>query len=110
GVVEHHLRDLHVESLPQDVPEHIEVDITDLNIGDMIHVRDVVVPEGVTILTNADDAVLSVITPAALRVEAELGLPGEEVPEAVEEPLAEGEEAPAEEGEGAPAAEERGES
>ena len=109
GVVEHHLRDLHIESLPQDVPEHIEVDITDLNIGDMIHVRDVVVPEGVTILTNPDDAVLSVITPAALRVEAELGLPGEEVPEAVEEPLAEGEEAPAE-GEEAPAAEEGGES
>ena len=52
GVVEHHLRDLHIESLPQDVPEHIEVDITDLNIGDMIHVRDVVVPEGVTILTE----------------------------------------------------------
>ena len=46
GVVEHHLRDLHIESLPQDVPEHIEVDITDLNIGDMIHVRDVVVPRG----------------------------------------------------------------
>ncbi len=110
GVVEHHLRDLHIESLPQDVPEHIEVDITDLNIGDMIHVRDVVVPEGVTILTNPDDAVLSVITPAALRVEAELGLPGEEVPEAVEEPLAEGEEAPAAEGEEAPAAEEGGES
>jgi large subunit ribosomal protein L25 len=111
GVVEHHLRDLHIESLPQDVPEHIEVDITELNIGDMIHVRDVVVPEGVTILTNPDDAVLSVITPAALRVEAELGLPGEEVPEAVEVPLAEGEEAPAaEEGEGAPAAEEGGES
>jgi large subunit ribosomal protein L25 len=110
GVVEHHLRDLHVESLPQDVPEHIEVDITNLNIGDMIHVRDVVVPAGVTILTNPDDAVLSVITPAALRVEAELGLPGEEPPEVVEEPLAEGEEAPVEEGEGAPAAEEGGES
>jgi len=68
-----------------------------------------VVPEGVTILTNPDDAVLSVITPAALRVEAELGLPGEEAPEVAEEPLAEGEEAPAE-GEEAPAAEEGGES
>ncbi len=110
GVVEHHLRDLHIESLPQDVPEHIEVDITDLNIGDMIHVRDVVVPDGVTTFTNPDDAVLSVITPAALRVEAELGLPGEEAPEAVEVELAEGEEAPVAEGEEAPAAEEGSES
>ena len=112
GVVEHHLRDLRVECLPQDVPEHIEVDITELNIGDMIHVSDVVVPEGVTILTNAEDAVLSVITPAALRVEAELGLPGEEVPEGEAAPVAEGEAAPAAEGEAAPApaAEEGGES
>jgi large subunit ribosomal protein L25 len=112
GVVEHHLRDLHVECLPQDVPEHIEVDITELAIGDMVHVRDVVVPEGVTILTNPDDAVLSVITPAALRVEAELGLPGEEAPEVEAPAEEEGEEAPAaEEGEAAaPAAEEGGES
>lgn len=111
GVVEHHLRDLHVECLPQDVPEHIEIDITALAIGDMVHVRDVVVPKGVTVLTNPDDAVLSVITPAALRVEAELGLPGEEVPEAAEVPAAEEAAAPAPEAAGAaPAAEEGGES
>ncbi|MFN8233686.1 MAG: 50S ribosomal protein L25 [Actinomycetota bacterium] len=108
GVVEHHLRDLHVESLPQDVPDHIEVDITHLSIGDMIHVRDVVPPAGVTILTNPDDAVLSVITPAALRVEADLGLPGEEGVEAPEGEVAEGAPAPAAEGEAAPAAEEGG--
>ena len=112
GVVEHHLRDLHVECLPQDVPERLEVDITALNIGDMIHVRDVPVPAGVTVLTNPDDAVLSVITPAALRTEAELLLPGEEAPEGVEAPLAEGEVPPAEgeESAPAPAAEEGGES
>ncbi len=111
GVVEHHLRDLRVECLPQDVPDHIEVDITELNIGDMIHVSDVVVPKGVTVLTNPEDAVLSVITPAALRTEAELLLPGEEAPEAVEVPVAEGEEVPVGgEGAPAPAAEEGGES
>jgi large subunit ribosomal protein L25 len=112
GVVEHHLRDLHVECLPQDVPERLEVDITELNIGDMIHARDVPVPAGVTLLTNPDDAVLSVITPAALRTEAELLLPGEEAPEVEVPEAAEGEEAPAEgeEGAPAPAAEEGGES
>ena len=112
GVVEHHLRDLHVECLPQDVPERLEVDITELNIGDMIHVRDVPVPAGVTVLTNPDDAVLSVITPAALRTEAELLLPGEEAPEVEVPEGVEGEVAPAEgeEGAPAPAAEEGGES
>ncbi|HEY7400067.1 MAG TPA: 50S ribosomal protein L25 [Actinomycetota bacterium] len=107
GVVEHHLRELHVECFPQDVPEHIDADISQLEIGDMLHVRDLVPPQGVTVLTNPDDAVLSVITPAALRVEAELLLPGEEP---APEPEAE-EEAPAEEaaeGEEAPAAEEGG--
>jgi len=112
GVVEHHLRDLRVECLPQDVPDHLQVDITELNIGDMIHVRDVPVPAGVTVLTNPDDAVLSVITPAALRTEAELGLPGEEALEGEAAPVAEGEAPPAagEEGAPAPAAEEGGES
>ena len=113
GVVEHHLRDLLVECLPQDVPDQLDVDITELNIGDMIHARDVVVPAGVTVLTNPDDAVLSVITPAALRTEAELLLPGEEAPE-VEEgvEVLEGEAAvpvEGEEGAPAPAAEEGGE-
>lgn len=107
GVVEHHLRELHVECFPQDVPEHIEADISQLEIGDMLHVRDLVLPQGVTVLTNPEDAVLSVITPAALRVEAELLLPGEEPPPEPEEE----EEAPAAEGEGdeeGPAAEEGG--
>jgi large subunit ribosomal protein L25 len=106
GVIEHHLRELHVECFPQDVPEHINADISALEIGDMLHVRDLVLPKGVTVLTNPDDAVLSVITPAALRVEAELLLPGEEAPpeEEVEEPAEEA----AEGEEEAPAAEEGG--
>jgi len=106
GVVEHHLREIAVECFPQDVPDQIEIDITEIELGDMIHVSDLVAPEGVTILTNPEDAVLSIITPAVLRTEADLSVPGEE---GVEVPAVEGEEgveapAAAEEGE-APAAE-----
>ena len=105
GVVEHHLREVAVECFPQDVPDQIEIDISELELGDMVHVSDLVAPEGVTILTNLEDAVLSIITPAVLRTEADLSVPGEE---GVEVPAAEGEEgaeAPAEaEGE-VPAAE-----
>jgi hypothetical protein len=64
----------------------------------MVHVSDLVAPNGVTILTPAEDAVLSVITPAALRVEADLSVPGEEGVVAAE--VAEGEEAPAATAEG----------
>jgi large subunit ribosomal protein L25 len=114
GVVEHHLREVQIECLPQDVPDEIVVDITDVELGDMVHVSDLVAPEGVTILTSPEDAVLSVVTPAALRVEADLSVPGEE---GVEVPVAEVEEgaeeavegeAPAEGGE-APAEGEGGE-
>jgi large subunit ribosomal protein L25 len=115
GVVEHHLREVAVECYPQDVPDQIEIDITEIELGDMVHVSDLVAPEGVTILTNLEDAVLSIITPAVLRTEADLSVPGEE---GVEVPVAEGEEgaeAPAAaEGEApaaeAPAPEEGGES
>ncbi|MGZ8595916.1 MAG: 50S ribosomal protein L25 [Actinomycetota bacterium] len=101
GVVEHHLREVAVECFPQDVPDQIEIDITEIELGDMVHVSDLVAPEGVTILTNLEDAVLSIITPAVLRTEADLSVPGEEgvevpVPEGeegVEVPVTEGEEA-----------------
>ncbi len=103
GVIEHHLRDVQIECLPKDAPENVVADISNLEIGDMLHVREIVPPAGVTILTDADTPVLSVITPAALRVEAELELPGEEAPEGEAPPPAEAEPP-------APAAEEGGES
>jgi large subunit ribosomal protein L25 len=87
GVIEHHLREVEVECLPSDVPEGIEADVSDLELGDMLRVRDLRPPHGVTILTDEDQPIVSVITPAALRTEADLTLPGEEarVPEEVEE-------------------------
>jgi len=110
GVVEHHLREVEVECLPNDVPEEIVADIGSLEIGDMLRVGDLTPPQGVTILTDADQPVISIITPAALRTEVDLTMPGEEgaeeavAAEAPEEAAAEeapSEEAPAEgDGEG----------
>jgi len=109
GVVEHHLREISAECFPQDVPEHIEIDISHVELGGMVHVRDLVAPKGVTILTNPEDALLSIITPAALRVEADLSVPGEEGPVPVEAPEEEVPAADAVPGEDAPAPEEGGE-
>ena len=114
GVVEHHLREVQIECLPQDVPDELVVDITDVELGEMVHVSDLVPPAGVTILTNPEDAILSVITPALLRVEADLSVPGEEgveIPAEAEEAAeaAEGEEvAEGAEGEAAASAEGEG--
>ena len=94
GVLEHHLWELQAECLPGDVPEAIDADITELEVGDSLKVADLTAPEGVTILSPPDESVVSVVVPQARIVEEveELeGVEGEEVAE-------EGAEAPAEEG------------
>ena len=97
GVVDHHLREVLVECFPQDVPEHLEADVSGLDLNDVLHVSDLVAPQGVAILTNPEETVLAVIVPAVLKTEADLTIAGEE-PAVVEEPeAAEGE---AVEGEG----------
>jgi large subunit ribosomal protein L25 len=94
GVIEHHLREVEIECLPGDVPEQITADVSSLELGDMLRLGDIAQPNGVTFLTDPNTPVISVVTPAALRTEADLLLPGEEAaPEA-----AEGAEAPSEEG------------
>jgi large subunit ribosomal protein L25 len=78
GVIEHHLREVDIECLPGDVPEQLVVDISELELGDMLRVSDIPVPDGVTIMTDLETPVISVVTPAVLRTEADLALPGEE--------------------------------
>ena len=45
----HELNQVVVACLPKDLPEHLEVDLSELNIGDVIHISDIKLPEGVTI-------------------------------------------------------------
>lgn len=71
GVVEHHLWDIHLECLPGDVPEAIEADISSLELGNTLHVSDLVPPSRVTILTSPDEVVLSVVTPQIMKLEEE---------------------------------------
>ena len=102
GVIEHHLRDVEIECLPGDVPEQITADVSELELGDMLRLADITAPSGVTFLTDLTTPVISVVTPAALRTEADLLLPGEEAAEVAEAPAeeaaegAEAAEAPAE--------------
>lgn len=63
GLLEQSLRALAVECLPRDLPDMITVDVSALNIGDSIHVRDIALPEGVTASVPADLTVFSVLAP-----------------------------------------------
>lgn len=86
GVLLHELRELHIEALPTDLPEHVEVDVTPLEIGDSIHVRDIMPPAGVTILSDPDDIVCAVTAPTIEVEEEEEGAEGVEGVEGVEVP------------------------
>jgi len=55
GVVTHAMVDVEVSCLPSKLPEYIEVDLASLDIGDSIHLTDIVVPDGVEIVTLAQE-------------------------------------------------------
>ena len=63
GLLEQSLRALEIECLPKDLPDLITVDVSHLNIGDAIHVREIPLPEGVTTRVPADLTVFSVLAP-----------------------------------------------
>lgn len=54
GSVEMGTNEVEVECLPKHLPERLDVDISKLELNETIHVRDLIVPEGVTILTHED--------------------------------------------------------
>jgi large subunit ribosomal protein L25 len=63
GLLEQSLRVLAIECLPGDLPDRITVDVSHLNIGDSIHVRDIQFPSGVTPKVQPDLTALSVVAP-----------------------------------------------
>lgn len=83
GIFETLLRTLRVECLPKDLPEAITVDVSKLEIGQSIHVSDIVVPEGVIILNHKELTVFAVAAPK----EEEVAAPTTEVvqPEVIKE-------------------------
>jgi large subunit ribosomal protein L25 len=88
GVLDHQLREVEVECLALEMPEELTIDVTALNIGDSVHVQELVAPAGVTILTEPDRTIAAVLAPRVL----EEAVPAEEAVEGEEE-VAEGEKA-----------------
>jgi large subunit ribosomal protein L25 len=97
GVLSQVTREVNVEALPMEVPEHLELDVSELAIGESLRVADLPPREGVTYLDDPETVLASVGLPT--RVEE----PEEEAVEGEEGELAEGEvaegEAPAGEAE-----------
>jgi large subunit ribosomal protein L25 len=69
GIVEHTTREVEVSCLPTAVPDFLAVAISDLGIGHSVHVNQLIVPEGVEVLTNPDRVVASCLAPRAIKEE-----------------------------------------
>ncbi|HVX87546.1 MAG TPA: 50S ribosomal protein L25 [Gemmatimonadales bacterium] len=99
GILEHPMRELSVKCFPADIPEEIQVDVTDLAIGKSIHVREITVAKA-EILDDGDLVVAAVVAPrveevAAPTADAAAAVAEPEVIKKGKEEAAEGEEAPA---------------
>jgi large subunit ribosomal protein L25 len=70
GILQHTLREIEIECLPDKIPGKIEVEIAKLEIGQSIHVRDLKIAEGIKIITDPGDVIVTVIAPVAEAVAA----------------------------------------
>lgn len=83
GVLTHNFTDIHIEALPADIPEVIDVDVSSLEVGDSLHVSDLAAPAGVTITSPGDEIVCSVTPPTVAEAVEEAA--GVEEPEIIGE-------------------------
>jgi large subunit ribosomal protein L25 len=83
GMLEQMLFSIGVSALPANVPQSIEFDVSALELGDQLHVRDLSVPAGVDITLDADELVAMISVPRGL-AEGEEGAEGAEGEEGAE--------------------------
>jgi large subunit ribosomal protein L25 len=64
GILQPILRELEVKCLPTEIPDFIEVDVTALDIHDAVHVGDITLPEGVTLVGDTTRTIVTVLPPS----------------------------------------------
>jgi large subunit ribosomal protein L25 len=78
GTLEITMPTITVKAPPAKLPEHIEIDVSDLDLGDVIYVKDIPVPEGTKIVDNPDEVVIVLLEPEEEKTEGEEGEAAEE--------------------------------
>ncbi|WP_339060695.1 50S ribosomal protein L25 [Tepidibacillus marianensis] len=63
GIIQQQLREVEVRALPNHIPEYVQVNITDLDIGDFLSVKDLLLPEEAEILNDLNSVILKVLPP-----------------------------------------------
>ena len=100
GVLSQVQREITVEALPMEIPEHLDLDVTGMAIGDTLRLADLPVSEGVTYVDDPEETVLATVTMPTRVVEPEVEEEG--VEPGAEGEVPEGEEAPEGAAEAAP--------
>lgn len=83
GVLEHLLWKIEVECFPTNIPEKLEADVSALNIGDFVYIKNLNIPADVKVIQNPDIAVLSVEPPRKEEVKEDAVKEGKEEPELI---------------------------
>jgi large subunit ribosomal protein L25 len=86
GVLDQTLRELEIEVDPSDIPDHVELDVTNMVIGDSLHVSDIKVPEGVAVVDDPETSVAVLAAPRAVIEEAPAAEAAEGAVEGAPEP------------------------
>jgi large subunit ribosomal protein L25 len=90
GVLDHVLRELEVEVLPSNIPDHVDLDVTALTIGHSLFVRDVTV-ENAKVLNDPDTPICTVVAPRTEEAPAVVEEVVTTEPELIRKPKAEDE-------------------
>ncbi len=93
GILQQVSRTLEISCLPDNIPDSFELDVTDLNIGDSLHVSDLKIPEGIEVLVEGELTIATVVPPTKVEeIEPEVPEEEEEREEVEAEEVAETEE------------------
>ena len=71
GILEQTFTELHISCAANQIPEHIDIDISNFEIGSNLSIGEVVLPEGVTVLDDAEQTVFSIVAPAKISLSDE---------------------------------------
>jgi large subunit ribosomal protein L25 len=63
GIMRQIVREIEVKSLPSDIPPHFDIDVSNLNIGDSLHVSDIEVSDNIQVLLDPDAPIVSILAP-----------------------------------------------
>ncbi len=90
GILQHILHRLEVSCLPKNIPDHVEINVAELEINRSVHVKDLTIPN-VKVLTNENSTVVAVVPPTVVKEpEAAAVAPGAEAAPAEPEVIAKG--------------------